>query len=197
MEPVPGKSGELDGRVLRDPRLLATKEVLAPYPPVRVRCHCGKALDWIAVAPYSDHGLQLVHGPSLVPPNRRRGGARDISTGLPAGPSGPGSATGTATWVRDAEAGIGHVKPVPDGPYGKVYGLKADFSCPDKRCRRKQTVLHVSLLRLWLTTVIRAEREIRLGPLPGVAKTSKSTVERVASRQGPMAWSTRAARRHQ
>ncbi|MGH9110022.1 MAG: hypothetical protein ACRDY3_11270 [Acidimicrobiales bacterium] len=187
-----GMSGEVDPRALMDPRLLECKGALKAYPPMRVRSGCNKTLDWIAIAPLSDHGLQLAHGPSLTAPAQRRGGAYDIVTGVPTGPSGRGSAIGTVTWVQDAEAGVGHVVPLPDGPYGKVYGLKAHYRCP--RCGREQTVLHLSLLERWLTAVIGGDREVRLGPLPGTAQVSKPKVERVADRQGAMAWSTRAAR---
>lgn len=70
----PGKSAELDARALFDPRLVREKEILQAYPPVRIRCERGHTLDWIALAPLSDHGFQLVHGSKLHPPSARQGG---------------------------------------------------------------------------------------------------------------------------
>ena len=189
---VPGKTREVDARALYDPRLIAHKEALRRYPPVRVRCRCGRGLEWIAIAPRGDHGLQLVHGPTLVAPRKRRGGAEDIAAGVRQSPFGPTSATGTVTWAKDSEAGVGNSRTLPNGPHGDVYGLKAHYRCPS--CRYEETTLHVSLLCRFLTAVLLGEKEIRLGPLPGAAQASKPRAERVAERNGATAWSTRAAR---
>lgn len=188
-----GKSREIGARALFDPRLIAQKEPLRRYPPVRVRCRCGRGLEWIAIAPRSDHGLQLVHGPRLVAPKGRRGGAYDIVSGVKTSPFGPGSATGTVTWAQDTEAGVGSSRTLPNGPHGDVYALKAHYRCPS--CGFEATVLHVSLLRLFLTAVVIGDDEVQLGPPPGVARASKAKAERVADRHGAMAWSTRAAQR--
>jgi hypothetical protein len=189
----PEKTREIDARVLFDPRLIAHKDALRRYLPVRVRCRCGRSLEWIAIAPLGDHGLQLVHGPRLFPPGERRGGAFDIEPGTKMSPVGQGPAIGTATWAQDSDAGVGHSRTVPNGPYGNVYALKAEYRCP--KCHSRETVLHVSLLRRFLTAVVLGEKEVRLGPLPGVAPPSKPQAERVPDRQGAMAWSSRAARR--
>ncbi len=185
-----GTSAELTPRQLFDPRLLATKEILKPYPPVRVLCPCGHSLDWIAIAPLSDHGLQLSHGPRLVPREQRRGGAYDILSGVPRSPFGPTSAQGTVHWVMDAEAGVGNVVPEPDGPHGKVYALKAHYHCPRDSCRFTRTVLHNTLLRSWLTAVLMRERRIYLADVPGVAAASKSHVVRIPGSGAARAWST-------
>ncbi len=187
-----GKTREIDARALYDRRLIAAKEPLRRYPPVRVRCRCGKTLEWIAIAPRSDHGLQLVHGPRLVEPKKRRGGAEDIVAGVRQSPFGQTSATGTATWAKDSESGVGHSRTLPNGSHGDVYGLKAHYLCP--KCGYEETALHVSLLHRFLTAVVVGDREIRLGPFSAAAQTSKSRVERVADRHGAMAWSTRADR---
>ena len=189
-----GKSREIDARVLYDPRLIAHKEPLRRYPPVRVRCRCGRSLEWIAIAPRSDHGLQLVHGPHLFPRDQRKGGAYDIEPGTKTSPFGQAPATSTGAWAQDSDAGAGNSRTLPNGPYGDVYGLKAHYRCPGSRCQFEATVLHVTLLRRFLTAVLMGDDEFRLGPLPGVAQVSKPKAERVADRHGAMTWSTRAAR---
>ncbi|MDA8310758.1 MAG: hypothetical protein M0Z46_09120 [Actinomycetota bacterium] len=192
-EPVEeAKTREIDARALYDRRLIGAKEPLRRYPAVRVRCRCGRSLEWIAVAPRADHGLQLVHGPRLVEPNERRGGAEDIVAGVRQSRFAPTRATGTATWAKDTEAGVGHSRTLPNGPHGDVYGLKAHYRCP--KCAYEETVLHVTLLRRFLTAVVAGEREVRLGALPGAAQSSKPRVVRVGARQGAAAWSTRAGR---
>lgn len=188
-----GSSREITPRTLLDSRLLAFKEVLKPYPPVRVQCRCGRTLDWVAIAPLSDHGLQLAHGTRLVPREQQRGGAYDILSGVPRSPFGPSSAIGTVTWVNDAEAGVGHVRPLPDGPYGKVYGLKAHFACPRRGCLIQKTLLHTTLLQFWLTAVLMDERRISLDGHPGVALSSKPRAVRVEDRGQARAWSTSAS----
>jgi hypothetical protein len=185
-----GRSRELDARTLYDPRLIAQKEPLRRYPPVRVRCRCGRGLEWIAVAPQGDHGLQLVHGPRLVAPKERRGGAYDIVSGVKTSPFGPGSATGTVTWAKDSEAGIGNSRTLPNGPYGDVYALKAHYRCPS--CHFEATLLHISLLRLFLGAVLAGDKEIKIGPLPGVATRSTPRTARVEDHGGAWAWSTKA-----
>lgn len=188
-----GMTREIDGRLLFDQRLMAHKDPLARYPPVRVRCQCRRSLEWIAVAPRSDHGLQLVHGPRLAPMKTRQGGAYDILPGKKRSPLGQGSAAATVSWAEDTKDGLGYSRTLPNGPYGDVYALKAHYLCPG--CHREETVLHVTLLRQFLTAVMGDEREISLGPIPGVAQTSKPSAERVADRNGARAWSTRSARR--
>ncbi len=190
---APGKSREVDARALYDRRLIAHKEPLRRYPPVRVRCRCNTSLEWIAIAPRGDHGLQLVHGPALVAPSKRRGGAEDMVAGVRQSSFGPTPATGTVTWATDSEAGVGNSRTLPSGPHGQVYGLKAHYRCPS--CRYEETTLHVTLLRRFLTAVLLGEKEIRLGPLPGVAQVSEPRASRVADRGSARAWSTRAARR--
>ena len=184
--PPRGVSRELPARALFDPRLLAAKAVLKYYPAVRVRCEKGHQLDWIGLAPYNDHGLQLVHGPKLVPPRQRTGGFAIMS-----GSRGNRAAYGTATFVEDAAAGVGNVKPRPDGPYGDVFGLKCEFTCP--KCGLSHVTLHVTLLRLWAEAVIENSREIRLGAPWG--SVSDNGVERVADRGSARAYATRHARR--
>jgi hypothetical protein len=119
----------------------------------------------------------------------RQGGAYSIEPGKQRGPFGKGSAIGTVTWAEDTEAGIGNSRTLPSGPHGDVYALKAHYRCPS--CRYEQTVLHVTLLRRFLTAVLLGERGLHLGPLPGVAQASKPKVAKVVERRGAMAWYTR------
>jgi hypothetical protein len=186
------KTRELDARKLFDRRLLAHKEVLRRHPPIRVRCRCGRTLDWIAIAPLSDHGLQLVHGPGLARQGKRLGGAYSIVAGTKTGPNGRGSAIGTVTWAQDSDAGVGNSRTLPNGAHGDVYALKAHYRCP--QCPYEETILHVSLLREFLTAVERGDTEVRLGPIPGAEQPSKPRATPIADRGGARAWSTRAAR---
>jgi hypothetical protein len=179
----PWQSGEVGARLLFDPRLMTAKYTLRPYPPVRVRCAHEHLLDWIALAPFDDHGLQLVHGQKLRHQSLRQGGALDIMSSTLGGRA----ALGTVTWVEDANAGLSAAIPVPSGDYGDVFGLKGIYRC--KKCGREFPTLHVSLLRTWLNAVIRADREIILGaPTRGARR---SYAERIADRGSARAWSSR------
>jgi hypothetical protein len=109
-------------------------------------------------------------------------------------PSSHWSSIGTVAWVNDAAAGIGNAKPRPDSDYGSVYALKADYRCPNPRCTRPYTVLHVTLLRHWLDAVVLGEDHVDLGQLPGTFQPSKPRVGRIPDRGTARAYSTRKAR---
>jgi hypothetical protein len=156
-----GRSGELGAKLLFDGRLLAAKDVLANYPRVDVRCggrvKRGHHMGFIAVAPFNDHGLQLTDGPDSVPRDRRQGGAIDIIS-----PSAGGrAALGTVTAVEDAAAGLGNYQAHPSGPWGDVFALKRSYQCP--KCPERYTLLHVTMLRLFLKAVLADKRTVRLG----------------------------------
>jgi hypothetical protein len=184
-KPESGHTWELPSRMLFDTVLVEQKEGLKAYPPVRVRCPAGHHLDWIALAPLTDHGLQLVHGTNLQPHRFRQGGASDIRSGT----GGGRAALGTVTWVEDAKAGIGNVQPEPDGDHGETWGSKADYHCA--RCDRSWPVLHTTLLRLWLDAVKRGDRETSLA---GLDLGRPTYAERIEDRGSARAWSTHGAR---
>jgi hypothetical protein len=184
-----GESSELGARALFDPHLMAAKRDLVTYPPVRVRCAGRHHLDWIGLAPLSDHGLQLNHVDELFAPRDRRQGAFGMRSATPMNPSGPGAAIGTVSWVQDANRGAINSQPHQSGTWGDVFALTADYTCPECRCHCK--VLHVSLLRLWLGAVIRGDRDVLLGPSIEVPARAERHLQRVADRGSARAWSTR------
>jgi hypothetical protein len=136
-----------------------------------------------------EQGFTLVHGPRLKAPDQRQGGAFDILAGTPGTPFGSRVAMGTVTWVEDAQAGIGNVKPRPDGPYGAVFGLKATYEC--KKCAYRGTLLLATLLQYWLNAVIRNDRQIELQVVTPSPESSKLSLEWIADRGSVRAWSTR------
>jgi len=190
LRPSRGLTRELSPQALFDPRLLAVKEALKPYPPVLVQCSCTYPLEYIALAPLSDHGLQLNRGPKLRP-GQHQGGALDILSGVRSSPMGETAALGTTTWATDSDAGVGNSRTVPDGEWGKVYGLKADYKCPALNCGRPATILHVTMLRLWLNAVIRDDLRVQLPS----GWDHRGGVTRIADRGSAKAWSTSNRRR--
>lgn len=184
-QPEPGQTWDLPPALLFDPVLVEQKAMLKAYPPVKVRCAKGHHLEWIAAAPFGDHGLQLSGGPTLQPRKQRQGGAADIRSGTLGGRS----ALGTVARAEDGAAGVGNVSYEPDGAHGKTWGSKLDYKC--RTCPYRRTVLGVSLLRLWLQAVERDDREIDLALLD----KSATYVARLADRGPVRAWTSRGVRR--
>lgn len=181
-----GRTREIHVEMLIRPELISLKPALRVYPPVRVRCENGHSLDWMALAPFNDHGLQLVHGPRLRERAYRKGGALDITSG-----QGGRAAIGTAHWVNDGEAEKGNLRSRPDGEYGAVYGLKAAITC--KRCRppTEAAYLHITFLRMWLEAVISGERTVSLGGKNYGRQVRSSRAFPAGQRDGIPSWTSR------
>jgi hypothetical protein len=151
------------------PHVVAACQRLLHHRPVRLRCTCGKHLEFLALAAFAT-GVQVVSSPRLVPPGARVGGVADLA---PVGDDDPDARWSLLSWERvmlKRDRTTVHTSswqaPAVHSVLGPGAGVIGDackrttFIC--EACEATPTFLNVTLLRFMLEAIAADEAEIRV-----------------------------------
>jgi hypothetical protein len=152
------------------PHVVAPCQALASHRPLRLRCSCGRTLEFLALAPFAT-GVLVVSSPRLVPLESRGGGG--VSDLAPIGTDDPEARWSLLAWeahmqVRVQEAArttawdADGIHPVLGANVSLVgdTAKRTVFVC--EHCAATHTLLNMTLLRQVLEAIANDERDIHL-----------------------------------
>lgn len=161
------------------PHVISPCQKLQSHPALRLRCSCGRGLDFLALASMPP-GVIVVSSPRRLPKKLRRGGPNDLASVIEG--ADPQAGWALIPWeqsMRDRFAT--HRSSWQDGGEHFVLGEGAvligdaakrqTFTCG--ACSANFTFVNVNLLRLVLETMANGDREVRLGGRPAAVPSER------------------------
>lgn len=163
LEIVQTTGADSSEEIFHNAALNAALHPLRRHPALGLRCGargCGHGLGYIAV---DMQGAFVRSGNRRTRPKWRYGGVYDlddITDPL-------GTTRDFQGWVEDARAGVGSVVPTQERP-GTFSGLPTRRTYTCQKCGKPRTFTSTTLLKLFLSAILRADSEITLGgPISG------------------------------
>jgi len=149
------------------PHVIAPCQELRDHPALRLRCTCGRGLDFLALASFAT-GVLVVSSPRRLPKKRRGGGTLDLAAVTGDDPEAGWALLPWEASMRNRSAA--HKTAFESDPIqlvlGEGAGLIGDtakrqtFIC--KGCGATHTFQNITLLRLLLRAIAAEEQEVRL-----------------------------------